>query len=445
MTIIRAAAAALLCGLSASAALAQSTVQLIARPYIAGLARPVWVGSAPGDHDRLFILEQHTGQIRIWRKSTGTFNPQPFLTISPVSTGNEQGLLGLAFHPDYQNNGYFYVSFTNPATRIVRYTRTTEDTANAASAFQIFTVNQPFTNHNGGGIAFGPDGFLYIGLGDGGSANDPGNRAQNMGDVLGKMLRIDVDGGSPYVVPPSNPFVGTTARQEIWHLGLRNPWRWSFDRVTGDMYIGDVGQNAIEEIDFQPAGVGGLNYGWRCMEGNNCTGLSGCTCNSPSLTMPIHTYTHSFGCSVTGGFVYRGCAIPELRGTYFFADYCSARIWTFRYENNVVSEFRERTAEMAPGMGVNVTSISSFGEDLDGELYIVSLGGRIFKIERRGCYADCDQSTGVGVLDVFDYICFGNKFAAGDPYADCDCSTGLGVLDVFDFLCFGNKFVVGCP
>ena len=444
MNIIATAAAALALGLSATTAFAQSAVQLIARPYIQGLSRPVWIGSAPGDDDRLFILEQHTGQVRIFKKSTGTLNATPFLTIGGLSTGNEQGLLGIAFHPDYQNNGYVYVSYTNPATRVVRYTRSTPDTANAGSAFQIFSVSQPFSNHNGGQISFGPDGYLYIGLGDGGSANDPGNRAQTMTDVLGKMLRIDVDGGSPYAIPPTNPFLGTSAREEIWHAGLRNPWRWSFDKLTGDMYLGDVGQNAIEEIDFQPSGLGGLNYGWRCMEGNNCTGLTGCTCNAPALVLPIQTYSHSFGCSVTGGYVYRGCDIPELRGTYFYADYCSARIWSMRYENNVVTEWRERTAEMAPS-GVTVSTISSFGEDNEGNVYIVSLGGRIFRIERRGCYADCDQSTGVGVLDVFDYLCFANAFAAGDRYADCDCSTGPGVLDIFDFLCFGNKFDQGCP
>jgi hypothetical protein len=233
-------------------------------------------------------------------------------------------------------------------------------------------------------MQFGPkDGYLYIGTGDGGSEGDPGNRSQDPGLLLGKMLRIDVDDGNPYTNPPTNPFYGPgDPLDEIWALGLRNPWRWSFDRLTGDMYIGDVGQDQREEIDFQSAAsTGGENYGWRCMEGFRCTGLTGCTCNDPGLTLPIYEYTHSVGCAVMGGYVYRGNAVPDLQGTYFFADYCSNKIWSFRYDGTTVTDFMDRTAELAPGGGLSISSIVSFGEDAWGEMYICdSSGGELFKI-----------------------------------------------------------------
>jgi len=264
------------------------------------------------------------------------------------------------------------------------------DLADPKSARTVLTVAQPQLNHNGGMLAFGPrDGYLYISLGDGGGANDPGNHAQNRNSLLGKMLRIDVDRRDPglgYAIPPTNPFKGVAGtRDEIWALGLRNPWRFSFDRLTGDLYIADVGQSAREEVDFQPASSkGGENYGWRCMEGNACTGLTGCTCNAAGLTLPVFDYTHAQGCSITGGYVYRGCAIPGLSGTYFFADFCSNRIWTFRVVGGKAVGVQERSAELAPGGGLGIQSITSFGEDGRGELYLTDLyGGELFKIVPR--------------------------------------------------------------
>ncbi|HEY3296366.1 MAG TPA: PQQ-dependent sugar dehydrogenase [bacterium] len=350
-----------------------------------GLSRPVLVTAPLGDTARIFIVEQRsgsTGAIRIERNSSVL--SRPFLSVPNLATGSEQGLLGLAFHPNYATNGYFFVNYTRSsdgATVIARFHVSSDpDSADAASGQTILTIPQPFANHNGGNLAFGNDGYLYIGMGDGGDANDPGNRAQSDTTLLGKLLRIDVDSAFPYAIPPTNPWA---VRHEIWAKGLRNPWRWSFDRATHDLYIGDVGQGAWEEIDVQAAGSpGGENYGWRCMEGLHCTGLSGCTCNDPALTLPIYNYDHSGGkCAITGGYVYRGCADSALQGTYFFADFCSNQIWSFRYVNGTVTDFQERTAELAPSGGLSITSISSFGQDALGELYICDLdGGEVFKI-----------------------------------------------------------------
>ncbi|MBK6767311.1 MAG: PQQ-dependent sugar dehydrogenase [bacterium] len=367
-------------------ALAQTTVRIAT-----GLARPLFVTHAPADFSRIFIAEQHEARIRVFHLDTNTLDPVPFLDIDSivVSSGNERGLLGLAFHPDYQNNGYFFVSYNdNSGTSVIaRYTVSADpDSAVATSRFNILTQTQPYENHNGGCIHFGPDGYLYIGLGDGGSGNDPQNNAQNTNSLLGKMLRIDVNTPQPpnnYGIPANNPFVGVPGyRPEIWTLGLRNPWRWSFDRLTGDMYVGDVGQDAWEEVDVEAASdTGGRNYGWRCMEGFNCTGLTGCICNSPDLTLPVTAYSHGIGCSITGGYVYRGCAIPSLYGSYFYADYCSAQIWSFRWDGaNGTTDSTEWTAAFDPAIG-SIAGVSSFGEDAYGELYICDLGGgEVFKV-----------------------------------------------------------------
>jgi glucose/arabinose dehydrogenase len=356
----------------------------------AGLEFPVFAGAPAGDAERVFILEQN-GRILILKD--GALLAQPFLDIDAlvpdVSISDERGLLGLAFHPEYATSGYFYLDYTDLSgnTVIARYTVSGDpDRADPGSAAILLTIKQPFGNHNGGTLAFGPlDGFLYIGMGDGGSSGDPGDRAQDDGTLLGKMLRIDVDTGEPYGIPPDNPFAGPgDPLDEIWAKGLRNPYRWSFDRQTGDLYIADVGQGAWEEVDFQPAAsAGGQNYGWRLMEGSHCFNPP-VDCNDGSLTLPIHEYGHDLGCSITGGCVYRGQAIGGLQGSYFFGDYCSGRIWTLRVAGGQATELFERTAELAPESGQFIDNVVAFGEDGQGELYIVDRGigsdGEIYKI-----------------------------------------------------------------
>lgn len=376
-----------------------------------GLDNPLYVTSPPGDTNCLFIVEQHTGRIKIMNLIDGTINQVPFLDIDGLAGGNEQGLLGLAFDPDYFVNGFFYVNLTisGGTTEIRRYQVSQEnpDIANPRSTTIIMTYNQPFSNHNGGWIGFGPDGYFYICVGDGGSGDDPGNRAQDIANQrLGKILRVDVHGDDfptdtlrNYAIPPTNPFVGITGDDEIWAYGLRNPWRASFDRLTGDLYIADVGQNQREEINFQPAwSTGGENYGWRVMEGLRCNiSNDSLPCNDPAFVVPIHDYSHSGapdgGFSITGGYVYRG-PITALQGIYFFADYVSAQIWSFRYDGSTVTEFTNRTQELTPDVG-SINGISSFGEDAVGNLYIVDLGGEVFKIVCDGSLSadfdsDCD-------------------------------------------------------
>ena len=390
-----------------------------------GLSRPVYVTALPQDYDRIFIMEQRTAFIKILHFSTGVVDTFLHIDSLVIDSGNERGLLGMCFHPDYADNGYFYVHYNDNSGNsvIARYTVTANpDSADASSRFNILQVTQPAgqDNHKSGMISFGADGYLYLSFGDGGSGNDPGNRAQSDTTLLGKMLRIDVDGGSPYVIPPDNPFADSPPRDEIWAKGLRNPWRWSFDRLTHDLYIADVGQNAWEEIDFQPASSpGGENYGWRCMEATHCTGLSGCTCNDTALTLPIHEYSHTIGCSITGGYVYRGCAIPEFYGLYFFAEYCSDNIWSFRYADGTLSEFTERTAEFNPGGGLSIGDISSFGEDAYGELYICDLvGGEVFKIVPDEM-TDCNNNE---IADACDIASGMSADTNGNGVPDeCDC------------------------
>ena len=368
---------------------------------ISGLSFPVFVTHAPGDATRLFIV-QKGGAIRIYDLTTNTLLPTPFLSITVAggtSESDERGLLGLAFDPGYTKNGQFYVYYTGSGTNVLaRYTRsaTNPNIANTTPSVMM-SWSDPFSNHNGGWIGFGPDNNLYVAVGDGGSANDPNGAGQSLTTRLGKMHRIKptVGGSSPfYTIPAGNPFAGgATIDDEIWSYGLRNPWRSSFDRETGDLWIADVGQNAIEEVNFQPAAAaGGRNYGWRCMEGLNCTGLTGCTCNAPALTLPIRTHPHvsgtNGGYSITGGYVYRGCRMPDLRGTYFYADYVTNNVWSFRYNSatNTQTEFTVRNTQITPSIdNFTVNQISSFGEDVNGELYIVDQGssagqGQVFKI-----------------------------------------------------------------
>ena len=343
-----------------------------------GLDHPLGLQAPTGDC-RVFIVTQ-PGRIRVVRD--GSLLATSFLDISSrVSFGGERGLLGLAFHPHYTQNGRFFVNYTDLAgdTHIAEFRASAPagDVADPTSERQVLFVKQPFANHNGGGLAFGNDGFLYIGLGDGGSGGDPLGNGQNLGTFLGKMLRIDVDGGSPYTVPPDNPLVNRAgAKPEIWAYGLRNPWRFAFDRATGDLIIADVGQARMEEIDLAPSSQhGGENYGWNVMEGTLCyQPMSGC--DQTGLTLPIATYTHSDGCAIVGGPVYRGRRMPGYQGTYFYGDYCSAFIRSLRVAGGQVTDQRDWTSALSRGL----TGITSFGVDADGEPYIVEPGGSVYKI-----------------------------------------------------------------
>jgi glucose/arabinose dehydrogenase len=332
-----------------------------------GFSRPLDLVHA-GD-ERLFIVEQG-GQIKVLKNGVAT----EFLDVTAlVSRGSERGLLGMAFHPDYAQNGYFFINYTELEgdTVIARYQVSPDpDVADPNSAAQVLTIPQPYTNHNGGDVVFGPDGYLYIGMGDGGSGGDPQNHAQNKLDLLGKMLRINVD-QLPYTVPASNPFVGNNAYlPEIWAVGLRNPWRYSFDRATGNLYIADVGQGAWEEVNFQAANVGGQNYGWNIYEGKHNYKPG----SIPGAVPPVVEYSHDLGCSVTGGYVYRGAILPDLQGIYLYGDFCTGRLWTaFRDESDVwqATLFMDTAYQ-----------ISSFGEDAAGELYLLDYSGKLVKLEQ---------------------------------------------------------------
>jgi glucose/arabinose dehydrogenase len=342
-----------------------SRVSIAIELVLTGLERPVAVRAAGDGSGRLFIVEQ-AGRIRII--DSGGLVSTPFLDIENRvrDTSNEQGLLGLAFHPEYASNGRFFVNYTDLSgdTVVAEYSRSEGDAnfSTPSSEAIIMTIDQPYSNHNGGDLAFGPNGYLWIATGDGGSGGDPQGNGQNRGTLLGKLLRVDVDNGSTYTIPVDNPFADNPeTRDEIWALGLRNPWRFSFDRETGDLYIGDVGQGSLEEINFEArSDPGGRNYGWNSMEGSRCFGSS--NCSTEGLTLPVAEYSHALGCSVTGGYVYRGTRFPALHGLYLYGDFCSGTVWA-----------------LAPGkwteavVGQTGASISSFGEDENGELYLTDL------------------------------------------------------------------------
>ncbi|MCY3798716.1 MAG: PQQ-dependent sugar dehydrogenase [Chloroflexi bacterium] len=348
-------------------------------PVAAGFTRPLFVTHAADGADRLFLVEQ-VGLI--WILKDGARTATPFLDISSVispraltDSYSELGLLGLAFHPDFRSNGAFFVNYTDRqgSTVVARYQADAEnpDRADASSGEILFQLAQPYANHNGGHIEFGPDGYLYIALGDGGAANDPLGAGQNLQLMLGSILRIDVDSASPYAIPPDNPFVGdASARAEIWAYGLRNVWRFAFDRATGDMYMADVGQNQWEEINFQPAdSAGGENYGWNVWEGSHIFAGG----SAPNHVPPIYEYSHSFGCSVTGGNIYRGEAIAELGAVYLFGDWCSGRIWGAWRDHDLNWHAHELMNTGLP--------ISSFGEDEAGEVYVIDYGGTLYRVE----------------------------------------------------------------
>lgn len=409
-------------GLASISLASAQTIQLV--PFItSGLSLPVGVYFAPGSN-KLYIVQQR-GKIMLADPS-GTVSPNPFLDITSLvsQSGNERGLLGLAFHPDYANNGFFYVNYTkasNGNTVIARYQRSAgnPDAADPNSEMVLMEIAQPYSNHNGGQLHFGPDGYLYIGMGDGGSAGDPQNNAQNLNSHLGKMLRLDVNNGNPYAVPPSNPFVGNAnAKPEIWSLGLRNPWCFSFDKVTGDLWIADVGQNAWEEINRQPsASTGGENYGWRCYEGaGHPYNTSGC---GPvlSYTLPVAEYGHSGAhCSVTGGYVYRGALYGDLYGKYIFTDYCSGAFWVTFPNSGGGFTTQSLTQVNAPV----TNSLSAFGQDHEGELYVVGRdNNRIYKLISTNCVPSADIFTANGYSFGFcpnDTLLLYAPFNAGHTY-----------------------------
>ena len=368
--------------LGSGSPLANGPDTLAVELVVKGLDAPTGITNAGDGSGRLFVNEQ-AGKVRVV-SAGGALSAKPFVDLtSRIKSGGERGLLGLAFHPGFATNRRLFVDYTRApdGATVVSELRASADGsgANPTSERIILIVPQPFANHNGGQLAFGPDGYLYIGLGDGGSGGDPYGNGQNRNALLGKILRINVDGphaaGKAYAIPPDNPyaaggFAPGEGRPEVWAYGLRNPWRFSFDRVTADLYIGDVGQNAWEEIDRQPLDPpGGANYGWNLMEGNHCYQP---TCDPAGLIAPIAEYSHQLGCSVTGGYVYRGTAQPSLRGVYIFGDYCSGRLFTVHSDGGSFI-----TAQVAD----TALNISSFGEDEAGELYLVDLsGGGVYRV-----------------------------------------------------------------
>ena len=362
------------------------------------LNRPVAVAAPNGDTERIFVVEQR-GLVRIVRLTDGNLLSTPFLTLSSrvSQTGDWAGLLGIAFHPNYESNGYFYVHYTFGATGasvISRFEASDDpDVADATSEFSLFSVEQPSTANNGGGMAFGPDGFLYVGFGDGGEPGDPTSNAQNPQSLLGKILRIDVDAteeGRNYGIPADNPFVeGDSARPEIWALGVRNPWRLTFDDETGDLYFGDHGGTTRHEINYlSPADRTGQNFEWRRKEGtrvvNEGSPLTIGFAREPVFEYPLTSAEGIDGCAVIGGLVYRGCAMPDLHGTYFYADLCGDWIRSFRLENGEITHQRDRTTELNSSIALNpVSGILGFGTDGRGEIYVCDSTGKLFRIEPR--------------------------------------------------------------
>ncbi|MEZ6317774.1 MAG: PQQ-dependent sugar dehydrogenase [Phycisphaerales bacterium] len=447
--------------IGAAAALTAATA--LAQPFqaervLTGFIRPVAVVAPPDGSGRYFVVEQRIG-------STGTLRvvhpghilePNPFATFT-VATSSEQGLLGLAFHPDFANNRRLFVNYTRPdgdtVVQELRADPADPDIAEAGSAKTILIVDQPDSNHNCGWLTFGPDGYLYIGFGDGGSGNDPwgpiGN-AQNLETLLGSMIRIDVDGDDfpadpdrNYAIPADNPFVDgdPLTADEIWAYGLRNPWRNDFDPMTGDLYIADVGQGQREEVDYQPASsTGGENYGWRKWEGTRLN-FSGDPDPGP-VVFPVTEYNHSspdFGCAITGGVVVRSCDLADLYGEFLYADYCSNRFYTVHNTvNGWITE--EITSQITPDVG-SLSNVSAFGRDADGNVYICTLGGSIYHLtsDRNGL-ADVDHS---GVLNLDDVNTFAAAFVSGAPAADINQD---GAFNLDDVNLFAAAFVAGgCP
>jgi glucose/arabinose dehydrogenase len=356
-----------------SAQYASNDVRLAVEQVASGLDQPVYL-TAPVSDPRLFIVEQ-PGRIRV--VENGRLLDQPFLDIvNKVRSGGEQGLLSVAFHPQYRSNGFLFVNYTdkNGDTRIERYTVSTDrNVADARSAKVILSIDQRYSNHQGGLNLFGPDGMLYIGMGDGGSQGDPHGNGQNRNALLAKLLRLNVDRGDPYLIPAANPYVKGGGRGEIWAIGLRNPWRFAFDRFSGLLYIADVGGDRFEEVNVVPMSIAGVNYGWSVMEGPQCNRSSGC--DQTGLQRPALSYaTHENStCAIIGGSVYRGQKIPEIKGQYFYSDYCNSWLRSFGFADGKVTDQHEWPVG-------RLGSIVSFGEDAQGELYICTSSGRVYRI-----------------------------------------------------------------
>lgn len=353
---------------------------LTLHPVAAGFSNAVGLATADDGSDRLYVIEQPG---RVWIVQSGQRSDSPFLDIVPLvlSDASERGLLGLAFHPDYRTNRRFIVDYTrvpDGATVIAEYIANADGkTASSTSGKTLLVIPQPEWNHDGGQLQFGPDGYLYIGMGDGGGGGDqhgPIGNGQNLNALLGKILRIDVSVPGAYTPAKGNPFIGkSNAQPEIWAYGLRNPWRFSFDRANGDLYIGDVGQDLYEEIDYQPArSIGGENYGWRIMEGLHCYQPAE-GCNQTGLTLPVAEYDHSSGCAVIGGYVYRGERFPWLQGVYFYADYCSGTVWALQRQGDGTWHDSKVLETHLP--------ITSFGQDARGELYAVEFSGGLYRLD----------------------------------------------------------------
>ena len=424
--------------------------RIVLKQVVSGLQYPVDINHAGDGSNRLFVIEQE-GRIKIIRN--GALESTPFLDITDrVRCCGERGLLGIAFHPDYKTNGYFYVNYTSKQregvaalgdTIIARYEVSSEDPdlADPDSEAIILVISQPESNHNAGKLLFSPlDGYLYIPMGDGGGGGDPDNLSQNLLTMLGKVLRIDVDSKFPYAIPEDNPvFESTGHLKEIWALGLRNPWRFSFDRLTGDMYIGDVGQGSWEEIDYQAATApGGINYGWRCREGAHDFNFSG-GCADLDLTDPIAEYGRDQGYSVTGGFVYRGDSYPALYGQYFFADYGTGRIWTIHKTG--------ANSWSLPALELNTTlQISTFGEDENGELYLADrklTNGTVYQIVEI-CEGDSDDD---GDVDGFDVLQIAAEFVPAICNGDCPADlNGDDIVDSEDIKVLADDYGrTNCP
>jgi glucose/arabinose dehydrogenase len=414
-----------------SGALAQSTsVPLATELVVGGLANPVWLATPPGDSSRLYVLEQTTGRVQI--VEGGEVAVLPFLDVSAdLTVSGEEGLLSLAFHPNYALNRRVFV-YWNDATSdaVLKEFEALPDGTGVipGSEVELLRIPKPFPQHNGSMLTFGPDGMLYLSVGDGGGAGDPFQNSQDLSTLLGTVLRLDVDqqgpGGEPYAIPANNPFVGVPgARGEIWHYGLRNPWRGSFDALTGSLWIGDVGQGTREEVNYVAPGASGVNFGWPCAEGMLATGQ--CSEPPPALSMPFYDYDHNDGCAVLGGYVYRGSEIPSLEGTYLFGDYCTSRVWSLKYDGQQITEFDDRTTELLGGLTFDL--LSSFAEDSDGELYILRyFNGEVLKVVGAPELADCD---GNGIPDP-DQIAEGSSFDVNNNGLLDSCEVLLEIGDV---------------